>query len=128
MRSTSIRSSALSLALWARRHVADRAGRRRAAPGDAGVPPALRRFVADSLDANTAAYSPDGDRVVDRRARMGVRAVWDVATQARRWRRLPPVTAPCSLPATRRAGDRIALGFADGTVLVDRPVAAPSHG
>ena len=69
---------------------------------------------ADSLDANAAALSPDGKRMVtggtDGRA-----AVWDAAT-GRVLSQLPPEHG--ALLAARYApdGEQIALGFEDGTV------------
>jgi len=84
----------------------------------------LAVLEADSLDANTAAYSPDGARVVTGGTDGNV-LVWDVATRR--------VTA--RLDAGRGAvlgaryspgGERIALGFEDGTVAVTDPsLAAP---
>ena len=122
-RSPSIRSWALRLALWAH----DTAPTDQAATALREATLAFRQLGvlrADSLDANAAAYSPDGTRVVtggtDGRA-----IVWDVATR----RELRGWTAGHGAVLAARyspAGDRIALGFEDGTVLVtDGSLAAP---
>jgi WD40 repeat protein len=81
---------------------------------------------ADSLDANTAAYSPDGKRVVtggtDGRA-----LVWDLSTR-RQVGRLAAGHGPVRAARYAPGGDRIALGFADGTVAVTDPsLAAPDE-
>ena len=74
---------------------------------------------ADSLDANAAAYSPDGNRVVtggtDGRAR-----VWRVATH-RQVGQLAAGHGALLAADYARDGQSIALGFADGTVLVTDP-------
>jgi WD40 repeat protein/DNA-binding SARP family transcriptional activator len=71
---------------------------------------------ADSLDANTAAYSPRGDSVVTG-GTDGIVRVWDAA----RGRQLDSLDAGHdAVLAARFApdGKRIGLGFADGTVAV----------
>ena len=71
---------------------------------------------ADSLDANTAAYSSDGSRIVTG-GTDGIARVWDTGTRRELGRLDPDHDA---LLTVRYAPDglRIALGFADGTVLV----------
>jgi WD40 repeat protein len=76
----------------------------------------LGTMRADSLDANAAAYSPDGERVVtggtDGRA-----LVWDAASQ-RQLARLDAGHGAIFAARYAPQGDRIALGFEDGTVAV----------
>jgi WD40 repeat protein/DNA-binding SARP family transcriptional activator len=79
---------------------------------------------ADSLDANAAAYSPDGTKVVTG-GTDGHALVWDVATR-RPLARL--ATGGREILAARysQQGDAIALGLKDGTVLVaDALLVAP---
>jgi WD40 repeat protein/DNA-binding SARP family transcriptional activator len=71
---------------------------------------------ADSLDANTAAYSPDGERVVTGGAD-GVALVWDVATR-RVAARLTTDHGPVRAARYAQGGEQIALGFEDGTLAV----------
>jgi WD40 repeat protein/DNA-binding SARP family transcriptional activator/energy-coupling factor transporter ATP-binding protein EcfA2 len=84
----------------------------------------LADFPADPLTAETAAYSPDGTHIVTG-GDAGIASVWDVRTH-RRTGRLAPGYG--SLYAARYSpkGDRIALGFKDGTLVVASPsLAAP---
>ncbi len=71
-------------------------------------------FEADALDANAAAYSPDGTRIVTGGTE-GVALVWDVET-GRRIARLDPSHGAVLAARYSPQGDRIALGFEDGTV------------
>jgi WD40 repeat protein/DNA-binding SARP family transcriptional activator len=74
---------------------------------------------ADRLDANTAAYSPDGDRVVTG-GTTGVARVWDVATH-REVGRLAGGQGAVLAARYAPDGERIAVGFEDGTVAVTDP-------
>jgi WD40 repeat protein/DNA-binding SARP family transcriptional activator len=69
---------------------------------------------ADSLDANTAAYRPDGRRVVTG-GTDGRVLVWDAATQ-REVARLDGGHGPVRAARYAPGGDRIVIGFDDGTV------------
>jgi WD40 repeat protein/DNA-binding SARP family transcriptional activator len=84
----------------------------------------LAAFRADPIDANTAAYAPDGRRIVTGGSE-GIGRIWDVATG----REVARVDAGHgAVMAARYApdGGRIALGFADGAVAVTDPaLAAP---
>ena len=71
---------------------------------------------ADSVRASTAAYSPDGSRLVTG-GDDGVATVWDAVTH-RRVARLRVKHRAVASARFSPAGDRIAIGFADGTVLV----------
>ena len=83
----------------------------------------LAALPADPSPRDTAAYSPDGCRVVTG-GDDGVARVWDASSTARVIARLAgPATARSSPHGMRRHGQRIALGFADGTLLLTRPVA-----
>jgi WD40 repeat protein/DNA-binding SARP family transcriptional activator/energy-coupling factor transporter ATP-binding protein EcfA2 len=114
---------AVSLALWA----LDTAPTKEAGVALRQAVPAFHPYTtprARSLDAATAAYSPDGTRVVTG-GKGGTATVWDAAAgreQARLAARRGPVQAARWAPA----GDRIVLGFGDGTVvLTDGSLRAP---
>ena len=84
----------------------------------------LAALRADPLDANTAAYGPDGDRIVTGGAE-GIARVWDVATR-REAARLDAGHGPVMAARYAPDGGQIALGFADGAVAVTDPsLAAP---
>jgi len=113
----------LALALWA----LDTSPTEQAGAALRQATQAFRPYTAldtDSSAANSAAYSPDGDRVLTGGAK-GSAVVWDVATG----RRVTQLAAGHDdVRAARYApgGERIALGFADGTVAVtDESLAAP---
>ena len=72
-------------------------------------------LTVDPNDANAAAYSPDGRRLVTGGARGA--AIWDVATH-RAVARLPTGDGAVAAARFSPAGDRVALGFEDGTVTV----------
>jgi WD40 repeat protein/DNA-binding SARP family transcriptional activator len=77
---------------------------------------------ADSMNANTAAFSPDGDRVVTGGSD-GIARVWDAATR----REVAHLDAGRDAVMSARyapGGERIALGFADGAIVVTDPVLA----
>jgi WD40 repeat protein/DNA-binding SARP family transcriptional activator len=79
---------------------------------------------ADSLDANTAAYSPDGRRLVTG-GTDGRVLVWDAATQ-REVARLDGGHGAVHAARYVPGGDRIVIGFDDGTVAVaDGTLGAP---
>ncbi len=79
-----------------------------------------KEIKADSVRASTAAFNADGSRLVTGGAD-GVAIVWDAATH----RRVASLDAKHDEVAAARfapSGDHIALGFADGTVLVTDPL------
>ncbi len=76
----------------------------------------LKVFRADPLTARTAAYSPDGRRIVTG-GDSGIVRLWDPATGRTVVQSRPRHRAVLSARYAPR-GDRIALGFADGTVTV----------
>ena len=82
--------------------------RRRSAFRQLGV------MQADSLDANTAAYSPDGRRIVTG-GTDGRVLVWDAATQ-REVARLDAGHGAVHAARYAPGGDAIVLGFEDGTL------------
>jgi WD40 repeat protein/DNA-binding SARP family transcriptional activator len=80
-------------------------------------------LTVDPNDANAAAYSPDGRRLVTGGA-VGA-AIWDVATH-RRIARLPSDHGAVQAARFSPSGDRVALGFQDGAVAVtDASLRAP---
>ena len=108
-RSRTTRSSALRLALWARRDGADRPGGGRAAPGRRSRSASSPCCAADSLDANAAAYSPDGTRDRHRRDRRASRACGTPrAARGGAARRRPRRRARGALLARRRRRSRSA--------------------
>jgi WD40 repeat protein/DNA-binding SARP family transcriptional activator len=81
-------------------------------------------FPADSLTARTAAYSPDGARLVTG-GDNGVARVWDVTTR-RTVAKLDAGHGPVYTARYSPQGQTIALGFGDGTLLLtDRSLARP---
>jgi WD40 repeat protein/DNA-binding SARP family transcriptional activator len=79
---------------------------------------------ADSLDANAAAYSPDGEQVLTGGAD-GVALLWEAAS-GRRVARLDAGHGAVFAARYAPDGEGIALGFEDGTVaLTDASLAAP---
>ncbi len=83
----------------------------------------LASFPADTTDANAAAFSPDGTRVLSG-GHDGTARIWDVAKH----RALGTYHHGAELKAARYSprGDRIALGYDDGTVIVtDGSLGAP---
>jgi WD40 repeat protein/DNA-binding SARP family transcriptional activator len=79
---------------------------------------------ADSVDARTAAYNPDGDRLVTGGS-AGIARVWDVGRR-RELASLPAGHDAVLVARYAPDGERIALGFADGTVAVtDASLGAP---
>ena len=74
---------------------------------------------ADSLDANAAAYSPDGKRIVTGGTDGRVR-VWDVGMR-RQVAQLAPGHGAVLAARYAPDGQSLALGFEDGTVLVADP-------
>jgi WD40 repeat protein/DNA-binding SARP family transcriptional activator len=79
---------------------------------------------ADSLTARTAAYSPNGTRVVTG-GDNGIARVWDIATR-RTVAKMDAGHGPVSTARYSPRGQTIAVGFGDGTLLLtDRSLARP---
>ena len=114
---------ALRLALWA----VDTSPTEQAAAALREATLAFRQLAvleADSLDANAAAYSPDGKRVVTGGTN-GRALLWDAVTR-RRVGRLSPGHGAVMAARYEPGGERIVLGFEDGAVVVtDKSLAAP---
>jgi WD40 repeat protein/DNA-binding SARP family transcriptional activator/energy-coupling factor transporter ATP-binding protein EcfA2 len=116
---------AVSLALWA----LDMAPTDEAGVALRQAVPAFHPYTtprARSLDAETAAYSPDGRRVLTGETG-GAATLWDART-GREAGRLAAGHGAVRAARWAPAGHRIALGFADGTVaLTDGSLRAPDE-